>query len=199
MQLFSSQGEYLKAISTKELTGPTTVAFTRSSDLIVLASRGIFCFNESGKCVKNITNKHLNKPYGSLTIARDGHVVVCDGNNIEKVLTPDGSELLLTISDPDRVRPTYAVCHQDTFVVSYYWADNVKIFSKDGLFMYRIGTPGSGDGQLCRPAGLINDRFSSLVVCGSYNSRLQIFTIEGKFLSTIGGQHTSLTVDPRHA
>jgi len=192
VQLFSSQGEYLKAITTKELTGPTIVAFTRSSDLIVVASRRIFCFNESGKFVKNITSKHLKKPYGSLTIARDGRMLVCDGNGTVKVLTSDGSQLLHTISDPDRARPNYAVCHQDKFVVSYYWADNVKIFSKDGLFMYSIGTPGSGDGQLCRPAGLTIDRFSNLVVCDSYNSRLQIFAIDGKFLSTIGGGHTSL-------
>ena len=159
VQLFSSAGGYLKAISTKELTEPTSVAFTRSSDLIVIASRKIFCFNESGKFVKNITCKHLNKPF-CLTIARDGRMVVCDlGDYTVKVLTSVGSRLLLTISDPNRAWPWYAVCHQDMFTVSYLGAITVKVFSNDGVFVYSIGTAGSGDGQLSFPAGLTIDRF----------------------------------------
>ena len=192
VQLFSSEGNYVKAISTKELIRPISVAFTRSSNLIVIASCKIFCFNESGRFVEIITSKHLKEPC-RLTIARDGRMVVSDlGDYTVKVLTPDGLQLLLTIIDPDRGCPNYAVCHQDMFAVSYYWADNVKVFSKDGVFVYSIGTRGSGDGQLSFPAGLTIDRFLNLVVCDQDNSRLQIFTIDGKFVNTVGGRHTSL-------
>ena len=119
VQLFSSEGNYVKEISTKELIKPTSVAFTRSSDLIAIASDKIFCFNESGKFVKSITNKHLKAPY-CLTIAHDGRMAVCDwGAHTGKVLTSDRSQLLLTISDPDHAWPWYAVCHQDMFFVSY--------------------------------------------------------------------------------
>ena len=192
VQLFGLEGEYIKAISAKELIRPISVAFTRSGDLIVIASCKIFCFNESGKFVKNITSKHLKEPF-RLTIARDGRMVVCDwGDHAVKVLTPDGSQLLLTISDPDRGCPCYAVCHQDMFAVSYYWADTIKVFSKDGVLMHSIGTRGSGDGQLRNPYGLTIDRFSNLVVCDHDNSRLQIFTTDGKFVNTMGGQRTGL-------
>jgi len=194
VQLFSSEGEYLKAISTKELIEPTSVAFTRSSDLIVIASNKIFCFNDSDKFVKNINNKHLNKPL-RLTIARDGRMVVCDlGDYTVKVLIPDGSPLLLTISDPDHKLPCYAVCQQDMSAVCYFWARTVKIFSKDGVLMHSIGTRGSGDGQLSIPAGLSFDRFSNLVVCDRGSNRLQIFTIDGKFVNTTVGQHTDLVI-----
>ena len=183
VQLFNSEGEYVKAISAKELIAPTSVAFTRSSDLIVIAFHKIFCFNESGKFVKSITNKHLKEP-DYLTIARDGRMVVCDrGDNTIKVLTPDGSQLLLTISDPHCAWLCYAVFHHDVFV---------KVFSKDGVLMNSIGTPGSGDGHLSGPVGLTIDRFSNLLVCDSCNNRLQIFTFDGKFVNTIGGQHTGL-------
>ena len=85
VQLFRSEGKYLKTISAKELIEPSSVAFTRSSDLIVIASYKIFCFNESGKFVKIITSKHLKEPF-RLTIARDGCMVVCDwGDNTVKV------------------------------------------------------------------------------------------------------------------
>ena len=70
VQLFSSEGKHLYTVSAKEITNPTSLAFTRSSDLIVIASDMIFCFNESGKVGKNITHKHLKKPF-RLTI---GHV-----------------------------------------------------------------------------------------------------------------------------
>ena len=67
--------------------------------------------------------------------------------------------MLLTISDPVRAWPWYAVCHQDMFAVSYLGAITVKVFSKDGAFVCSIGTAGSGDGQLSFPAGLTIDRF----------------------------------------
>ena len=78
------------------------------------------------------------------------------------------------------------------FFVSYPGAATVKVFNKDRVLMHSIGTRGSGDGQLSFPAGLTIDRFSNLVVCACDNSRLQFFTIDGKFVNTIGGQRTGL-------
>ena len=171
---------------------PTSVAFTRDSKLIVIATGKIFCFNESGKLLEKIINKDLKKPF-RLTIARDGRMVVCDrSDNTLKVLSADGRQLLLTISDPDRAPPSFAVSHQDIFVVSYYRNDNVKVFSKDGEFLHSIATLGSDDGQLGHPVGLAVDSFSNLVVCDFGNRRLQIFTLDGKVVSIIEGQHTGL-------
>ena len=190
VQLFNSEGKYLNTVSHKEIINPTSVAFTRSSNLIVIASRKIFRFDERRQLVAKITNKHLKEPV-SLTIARDGRMVVCNrGDNTVKVLSRDGTQLILTIRDSDHARPFSAVSHQDIFVVSYDWKDNVKVFSSDGVCLYNIDTHGSGDGQLHIPAGLAVDRFSNLVVCDPGNSRIQIFTLDGKFVSKIQGHHT---------
>ena len=192
VQLFSSEGKPLNTINGKEIINPSSVAFTRSSNLTVIASGKIFRFNESGKVGKNITNKHLKKPW-RLAIARDGRMVVCDeGDNTVKVLSPDGTQLLLTISDPNHARPWSAVSHQDMFVASYYSTNNVKVFSKDGVFLHSIGTFGSGDGQLRSPTSLSVDRFSNLVVCDYDNRRLQIFTLNGKLVSKLEGRQTGL-------
>ena len=43
------------------------------------------------------------------------------------------------------------------------------------------------------PVGLAIDRFNNLVVCDCDKARLQIFTLDGKFVNTIEGQHTQLT------
>ena len=191
VQLFNSEDKYLSTVGQTDLIYPTSVTFTRSSNLIVIASRKIFRFDEKRQLVKT-TNKHLKGPF-RLTVAPDGRMVVCDeGDNTVKVLSPDGTQLFLTIRDTDHARPFFAISHQDIFVVSYYWTNNVKVFSNDGMFLYNIGTHGSGDGQLYYPAGLAVDRFSNLVVCDVGNRRLQIFTLDGKLVSKIKGRHTGL-------
>ena len=194
VQLFNSEGKYLHAVNNnlKEIFRPTSVAFTRCSNLIVIASWRIICFNETGNLVKKITNKHLKNP-NRLTIASDGRMMVCDwGDDTLKVLCPDGKQLLLTISDSDHGRPRFAVCHQDIFVVSYSKQESVKVFNKDGVYLHSIDTPGSGDGQMRNPAGLAVESFSNLVVCDGRNSKLQIFTFDGNQVSIIEGQHIGL-------
>ena len=192
VQLFSSEGKHLNTMSGKEIIEPTSVAFTRSSNLIVIASGKIFCFNESGKVGKNITHKHLKQPF-HLTIARDGRMVVCDwGDDTVKVLSPDGTQLLLIISDPDHATPWSAVSHQDMFAVCYYSTNNVKVFSKDGVVLHSIGTYGSGDGKLSSPTSLSVDSFSNLMVCDYGNKRVQIFTLGGDLVSKIEGEHAGL-------
>ena len=196
VQLFHLQGKCLTAeaqISTKHPTRPTSVAFTKSGELIVVASNKIACFDESCKFIKHVNNRHLKKPE-RLSIAPDGRMVVCDsGYNAVKVLSSDGLRLLLTISDSDRVTPWYAVCHQNMFFVCYPETGNVKVFSENGVFLYNIGPSESGDGHLSCPVSLVIDRFNNLVVCDQHKATLQIYTLDGKFLNTIEGQHTGLT------
>ena len=187
VQLFNSEGKHLHTVSHKEIIHPTSVTFTRDSNLIVIATGKIFCFNESGKLLEKIVNDHLKKP-SRLTFARDGRMVVCgSGDNTVKVLSPDGKQLLLTISDTDHAAPSFAVSHQDIFIVSYYWRHNVKVFSKNGEFLHSIGTSGSDNGQLCHPVGLAVDSYSNLVVGDFGNRRLQIFTLDGNLVSIIEG------------
>lgn len=119
--------------------------------------------------------------------------MVCDwGDHAVKILSSDGSQLLLTISDPDSTCPWLSVCHQNMFFVSYPVAGCVKVFSEDGGFLRSIGMSESYDGQLTLPLGLAIDRFNNLVVCDYVKRRLQIFTVDGKFVNTIEGQHTGL-------
>ena len=192
VQIYSLEGTYLRDVGKNGLSSPTSVAFTKSSELIVVSSSNlIFCFDQSYRFVKTIalTNKELNSPR-RLTIAGDGRLVVCDwGDHTVKVLSSDGSQLLLTIRESANALPRHAVCHQKTIFVSYYLAGIVKVFSeKDGVFLYSIGVS-----KLSYPLGLEVDRFDNLVVCDRDNARLQIFTLDGKFLSSVEGQHNGLS------
>ena len=192
VRLFDINGTYQRGIVSFENKVPLSVAFTTSSEIVVLASGTIFCFNtlEKSAVRRKFTIKHLKLPQ-HLTIERTGdrRMVVCDKRDrTVKVLSSDGSQLLLTISDPDGRLPRCAMCHQNRFFVSYIDANNVYVFNDNGEFLYSIGTSETGDEQLDSPVSLAVDRFNNLVVCDE-KAGLQIFTLDGKFLSKIEGVH----------
>ena len=203
IQVFSIKGTFITQFgrqgpAVERLGEPWSVAFSRSGDIIVSHGTAgqpakIAVFAESGKFIKHISNKVLKNP-GRVSVGRDGHLIVCDlGDKTIKVLSPDGMELLQSFAAPDCGEfPSFAVCHQEKFFVSYHWADCVKVFNKEGVFLYNIGSKGSCDGQLIGPAGLAVDKFGRLIVCDADNNRLQVFTLDGKFVAVIKPQHNAL-------
>ena len=175
IQLFSLEGTYLTEIRPIE---STSVAFNKSG-LIVIASNKILCFDESYNLVRNVSNKYLKQP-SRLAIAGDGRLMVCDrGDNTVKVLSPNGSQLLLTISDPDRETPFCPLHHQNMFFVSFsdFWFKiNIKVFSEDGVFLRQIYLGYS-------PCHIAIDRFNNLVVCAEDKEILKILKLDGTLLN----------------
>jgi DNA-binding beta-propeller fold protein YncE len=70
--------------------------------------------------------------------------------------------------------------------VSDEWYHRISIFTKDGAFVGKWGSPGAGDGQLNRPSGIAFDPDDNLYVVDSLNNRVQKFTKEGKFIAKWG-------------
>ena len=203
IQIFSSEGKFItnfcqQGPGAESLSKPWSVAFSRSGDVIVCHGtahnpRKIAVFAESGEFIKHITNKHLKDPY-TVSVGRDGHLIVCDcGDKTIKVLSPDGAELFQSFSAPDvDCLLQFAVCHQEKFFASYHLDHCVKVFNKEGVFLYNIGSEGSGDGQFSGAAGLAVDSFGRLIVCDFVYNRLQVFTLDGKFVTKIEPKRTGL-------
>ena len=195
VQLFDSELKYLRTIGDKRpgaerVKLPVSVTFTASGDVIVISKElfrpsEMFLFTEHGQFIKHIS-QHLIDPL-RVSVTTDGHMIVCDRDEKSvKVLSPDCTELLQSFSAPDCDDfPSFAVYHQDMFFVSYDWDCCVKVFSKEGVFLYNIGSEGSGDGQLKEPVGLAIDKFNNLIVCDSDNRRLQVFSLDGKFVNSV--------------
>ena len=192
IQLFSSDGNYLREIKLKKEC--FTVAFTKSGDIIAINvledDHKISLFTESGQFIKHINNEHLEIPV-HLSVGFDGHIIACDLNNNEiRVISPDGMQLLQSFRASDCEHSMWcAVYHQDRFFVCQCACDananSIKVFSKEGKFLYNVGSKGTGDGQLNHPIGLAIDKFNNLIVCDKENGRLQIFRLDGTFVTKI--------------
>ena len=79
-----------------------------------------------------------------------------------------------------------AVDSQSNVYVADEWLNRISVFTKDGDWIGKWGTPGSGDGEINRPSGLAFDGNDNLYLVDSLNDRVQVFTKEGKFLSKWG-------------
>lgn len=74
---------------------------------------------------------------------------------------------------------------QDHIYVADTGNKRVRVYSKDGQFLYNIGTAGAGAGQLNEPVGLVIDpKTQQLFVADTWNKRIQVFDLNGGFRSS---------------
>ena len=55
----------------------------------------------------------------------------------------------------------------------------------EGNFLYKFGMEEDGNGELDEPRHLSIDKNGNLIVCDCENHRVQIFNLNGMFLSTV--------------
>ena len=84
------------------------------------------------------------------------------------------------------------VFHQGKFFVSYFEAHRVLVFNNAGQYLYDNGSEGSGDGQLRAPSGLAIDKCNRLIVCDAESRRLQLFTLDGKYVAKLAGSFLTI-------
>ena len=90
-------------------------------------------------------------------------------------------------ADGSLVWPTSIVLDREWNVyVADEWLNRISIFTKDGDWIGKWGTPGDGDGEINRPSGLAFDQDDNLYMVDSLNNRIQKFTKDGKFLAKWG-------------
>ena len=186
IQMFSSDGNFLREIILNNCPSSLT-AFTEAGDVLVCNKLSLF--TEGGQLIRHINHSHLKNPI-HLYVGSDGRIITCDWADKKiKLLSPDGKDLLLSFSAPGcDSDPWCPVYHQDKFFVSYFYAHCVKVFNNTGVYLYDVGSKGSGDGQLNGPVGLAIDKSNRLIVCDPGNKRPQLFTLDGKFVTKVEGK-----------
>ena len=92
-----------------------------------------------------------------------------------------------SVADGSLIWPTsIALDMGGNVYVADEWLNRISIFTKDGDWIGKWGTPGDGDGEINRPSGLAFDQDDNLLMVDSLNNRIQRFTKDGKFLGKWG-------------
>ena len=90
-------------------------------------------------------------------------------------------------ADGSLIWPTaVALDKQGNVYLADEWLNRISMFTGDGEWIGKWGTPGDGDGEIDRPSGLALDQEDNLFLVDSGNNRIQKFTKDGVFLAKWG-------------
>jgi DNA-binding beta-propeller fold protein YncE len=181
---------------------------TDSRDRVYVFNRGahpLMVFDRGGRFLTSWGEGLFQRAHG-ITIGPDDAVYCTDDlDHTVRKFTPEG-RLLLTLGTSGRPaetgvvgsdyrtirrgappfnRPTNVAVAADgsLYVTDGYGNARVHKFAPDGRLLFSWGEPGSGPGQFNLPHGIALDRSGRVYVADRENSRIQLFTPEGKYLT----------------
>ena len=79
-----------------------------------------------------------------------------------------------------------ALDNEDNIYMSDDYLQRISIFDRDGNYLSKWGTKGSGVGEFDGPSGLAFDSEDNLLVVDHRNNRVQRYTKDGRFLNEFG-------------
>jgi len=199
VQLFSSDGTYLRSFGTKgdkegKCDFPTGIAFDiKNGNILVMDTYNhrVQLFNEQGEYLSQFgkpgtLDHQLQHPRG-LSLDSDGNVIVADkGNRVIKIFSPCGQFLRKIGGQGCFKAPWHCVQYDNFLIVSDCEENSIKVFSREGDYLYKFGKKGEGDGELNTPHCLSVSKAGHLMVCDKLNHRVQVFELNGKFLTKFG-------------
>ncbi|CAH3134006.1 unnamed protein product [Pocillopora meandrina] len=195
VQIFNSEGNYLRSFSTEgvEFKFPTGITYHDNGNIFVAdyGNSRIQIFKGKGEYVgsfggRGSLDSQLLSPCG-LSVDSDGNIIVTDsGDRLIKIFSPDGNFLTKIGEQGYFTIPVHCIQYERYLIVSDYGEHCIKVFDRKGNFQYKFGKEGGGDGELNSPSGLLVNKSGHLVVCDENNHRIQVFELNGKFLSKFG-------------
>jgi DNA-binding beta-propeller fold protein YncE len=181
---------------------------TDSHDRVYVFNRGehpVIVLDRDGNFLASWGEKRFQRAHG-ISIGPDDAVYCTDDlDHTVRKFTPTG-ELLLTLGTSGRpsetgiegvdyrtIRRAGSPFHRPTnvalagdgalYITDGYGNARVHKFAPDGRLLFSWGGPGSGPGQFNLPHGIALDREGLVYVADRENSRIQIFSPEGAFLT----------------
>ena len=184
----TEKGQFLRSFGQNLVNEPTGISIDNEGRIFVAnkASNKILLFDSNGKYVKTVNSAgSLLSPLG-IRLDAQGNLVVCDsGNRCVRFFSVEGNNFK-TIEMGQFKMPFDCVCYDDKIFVSDRDAHVVKVYNKEGKFLYQFGGYGARDGELCEPTGLAVDKSEHLLICCTYYYRVHVFTLDGKFVTRFG-------------
>ena len=196
VKVFSDYGQLFRSFGLGLLSSPSGIC-TDTSGRIYVVDRGnnrILLFDSEGELVKEVGEEsmsyghvQLKEPRG-ISLDPEGKIIICNSGKSCVLLLSSEGDLLLTFdgSACGLELPFDCLYHEDQIYVSDFKGNSIKIFNKNGDFLFQFGEQGSGDGEFQNPTGLAVDKAGNLLVCDDYNHRVQVFAKDGRFITKFG-------------
>ena len=121
-----------------------------------------------------------------VAVDTEGNILVADSGNHRIQKFSSEGEALTAIGHSQLQSPHGIACSDKIYVADAH-SHRVLVLNPDLTIAGTFGKEGSGKGRFCKPCGVACDSAGKVYVADQGNNRIQVFTAEGKFLSTIGG------------
>ncbi|MEW6296631.1 MAG: peptidyl-alpha-hydroxyglycine alpha-amidating lyase family protein [Thermodesulfobacteriota bacterium] len=180
---------------------------TDSQDRVYAFNRGahpVIVFDRDGKFLTAWGEGVFTNPHG-IFIGPDDRVYCADNfDHTVRIFTPDGT-LLHTLGEKHRPSDTGFKAWEtpvqraagpfnmvtnvalapdgNLYVADGYGNARVHVFSPAGALLFSWGEPGTGPGQFRLPHAIAVDRRGRVYVADRENSRIQVFTSQGAYLT----------------
>lgn len=180
VKVFDSRGCLHRVAGKHELRAPNRIALLRKTgNLLVKDEKSLKVVDVNGGVMSRFAEK-LQQPVGVVQTT-DGEVLVTDWvSSAVHVFDELGTGLRHFPCACEA--PGYIAAGGSVVAVSDWKQDHVKMFGRDGGFLYQYGRHGSGPGQLDHPYGVCVDRYGHVIVADTWNNRIHLVSEDGKFV-----------------
>ncbi|KAK3754749.1 hypothetical protein QZH41_000062 [Actinostola sp. cb2023] len=197
IQLFdcqSKQPKYLRHFGSGEsqkggMKWPSGVTFDSENNLLVSDTENnrIQIFSKDREITISFGQNEVENPQG-ICVTEKGHIAVCSGGHTPGVkLFSENGKFLRHFNNTENGRvPAYITYETGRYFVSYSDGNVVKVFDDNGSFLHNIGLKDSDPHAEHRPRGLTIDRDNNLLVSDCKGLGIQIFSLDGRFISSFG-------------
>ncbi|KAG2382311.1 hypothetical protein C9374_005513 [Naegleria lovaniensis] len=145
--------------------------------LVKYDSEGVYL----GKYGKNLD---LKSPIG-VAVDEVGNCYITDLDGRIVVMSSEG--LLVRTIEMEKPYDIYFEPKFKYMVVSDQKKDVIRLLTKSGEKVKKLGYKGNAKGQFSSPSGVFVDSFGHIFVADLGNHRIQMFDETGKFMAVIGG------------
>ena len=141
---------------------------------------------------KGSRDSQLFYPWG-LSLDTNGNIIVADAaHKVIKIFSPQGN-FIREIGGPGSFSyPVHCVQYDGYFIVSDSGDHSIKVFDEEGVYKYKFGKQGEGDGEFNKPRFLSVTKSGHLLVSDQYNHRIQVFDLNGTFVGKFGTKGSKL-------
>lgn len=147
--------------------------FVRAHGVYICENNNVFCVDDEGHCAYRFNEKReLTMQLGQKNSPSDTGCINKDWRTIQRGSGPFNRPTNLAMAS-----------NGDIYITDGYGNARVHCFTPEGDLKFSWGQPGMEPGNFNLPHGLAIDSNNIIYVCDRQNNRIQLFTLEGKYIS----------------